>query len=128
MSEGPIVSHGRGGQGNISHDKTEYIDGEIVRKGVEGESSTEGAYSTGRGGAANIGGEPGVKGHHRTDDEIVPEAAMRPSQEEYHTGRGGQGNVHQKDEDFAHDGLADKLKRKLFGKKADKPAESTTGS
>jgi hypothetical protein len=39
-----------------------------------------------RGGAANIGGEPGVKSQHRTDDDIIPEAAMRPSQEEYHVG------------------------------------------
>lgn len=43
------VSHGRGGAGNINPDKTEYVDGEVVRAGVEG-SHGDGAYSAGRGG------------------------------------------------------------------------------
>ncbi|KAI9784749.1 MAG: hypothetical protein M1839_001479 [Geoglossum umbratile] len=120
----PVVSHGRGGQGNIKEDSTEYVDGEIVRQGVAGESSTDGAYSTGRGGAANIGGDAGGKGQNRTDDEIVPEVAMRASQEEYHMGRGGQGNVHHTKDKDHHDGLADKLKKKLFGKKTEKTDET----
>ena len=43
------VSHGRGGAGNIIHDDTPYVDGEIVRAGPEG-SHDDGPYSTGRGG------------------------------------------------------------------------------
>ncbi|TPX08908.1 uncharacterized protein E0L32_009612 [Thyridium curvatum] len=45
----PEVSHGRGGAGNINKDDTKYVDGEVVRSGVEG-SHHDGAYSTGRGG------------------------------------------------------------------------------
>lgn len=43
------VSHGRGGAGNINADDTTYVDGEVVRAGVEG-SHGDGAYSAGRGG------------------------------------------------------------------------------
>lgn len=43
------VSHGRGGAGNINADETQYVDGEIVRQGVEG-THGDGAFSTGRGG------------------------------------------------------------------------------
>lgn len=43
------VSHGRGGAGNINADDTKYVDGEVVRTGVEG-SHGDGAYSSGRGG------------------------------------------------------------------------------
>lgn len=45
----PEVSHGRGGAGNINPDDTQYVDGEVVRVGVEG-SHNDGAFSTGRGG------------------------------------------------------------------------------
>ncbi|MGO1180554.1 DUF3602 domain-containing protein, partial [Cellulosimicrobium funkei] len=45
----PEVSHGRGGAGNIAADDTQYVDGEVVRVGVEG-SHGDGAFSTGRGG------------------------------------------------------------------------------
>ncbi|KAI9769346.1 MAG: hypothetical protein M1840_004047 [Geoglossum simile] len=132
MGDDPVVSHGRGGiapqetphllhtwnaytvigQGNIGADSTEYVDGEIVRKGVVGESATDGAYSTGRGGAANISGEP-PKGP-RSDADDVPEVATRLSEDTYHTGRGGKGNVHQ---ESVPEGLAEKLKRKIFGRK-----------
>lgn len=44
------VSHGRGGAGNLAVDDTKYVDGEVVRTGVEG-SHGDGAYSSGRGGA-----------------------------------------------------------------------------
>lgn len=43
------VSHGRGGAGNIDADDTKYVDGEVVRSGVEG-SHGDGAFSSGRGG------------------------------------------------------------------------------
>ncbi|EEA19050.1 hypothetical protein TMatcc_010405 [Talaromyces marneffei ATCC 18224] len=143
--EAPIVSHGRGGQGNIGADPTVYVDGEIVRSGPTGDQG-DGAYSAGRGGAGNIGSPhvrpstPGVV----HDNVVVPETAVRESLDgDYHTGRGGQGNVHL-DESHENDknkhkhtastssigkapagtaadgkvyeGLADKLKRKIFGR------------
>jgi hypothetical protein len=54
----------------------------------------------------------------------VPEAAVRPSTDntDYHTGRGGAGNEHIAKKPAAADktaeapvGLADRLKRKIFG-------------
>lgn len=45
------VSHGRGGAGNFKVDDTQYVDGEVVRTGVEG-SHGDGAYSSGRGGVS----------------------------------------------------------------------------
>ncbi|KAJ5623321.1 hypothetical protein N7490_011926 [Penicillium lividum] len=124
--EAPIVSHGRGGQGNIGADPTQYIDGEIVREGNYGDQG-DGAYSAGRGGAGNIGSprvRPTSKVPH--DAEMIPELAVRNSGDEtFHTGRGGQGNVHldeaaKKEKErkhYAHEGLADRLKHKLLGKK-----------
>ncbi|KAL2132847.1 hypothetical protein VTI74DRAFT_3221 [Chaetomium olivicolor] len=130
----PEVSHGRGGAGNINPDDTKYVDGEVVRVGAEG-SHGDGAFSTGRGGAANIG-DAGVKQVARADKDLVPEAAVRPSSDntDYHTGRGGAGNANvastkkeaaaaSKDKDTttaktgveAPVGLADKLKRKILG-------------
>lgn len=126
----PEVSHGRGGAGNINPDDTKYVDGEVVRIGAEG-SHGDGAFSTGRGGAANIG-DPGVKQTHRADKDLVPEAAIRPSSDnDYHTGRGGAGNVElvktktkelvkdapqdSKDKPEAPLGLADRLKKKIYG-------------
>jgi hypothetical protein len=47
------VSHGRGGAGNIDADDTKYVDGEVVRSGVEG-SHGDGAFSSGRGGMSYI--------------------------------------------------------------------------
>ncbi len=46
MSNEPIVSHGRGGAGNIEPDSKTYTDGEIVREGPVGDQG-DGAYSTG---------------------------------------------------------------------------------
>ncbi|TVY28044.1 hypothetical protein LHYA1_G002611 [Lachnellula hyalina] len=122
------VSHGRGGAGNIGQDSTPYGDGEIVREGAVGDHG-DGAFSSGRGGAANIG-SPGLKATARKDDIVVPEIALRPSSENenFHVGRGGEGNVHtaapitQKHPE----GLADKLKNKLFKKKVAKKEETTT--
>lgn len=42
----PIVSHGRGGQGNIGADPTQYVDAGIVREGPYGDQG-DGAYSAG---------------------------------------------------------------------------------
>ncbi|KAH8676832.1 hypothetical protein BGZ60DRAFT_371352 [Tricladium varicosporioides] len=125
------VSHGRGGAGNIGQDSTPYGDGEIVREGAIGDHG-DGAYSTGRGGVANIG-SPKVKATERKDEIAVPEVALRPSMEgeNFHVGRGGEGNIHlaEKEAGSKHPvGLADKLKNKLFRKKADKetaPAATT---
>ncbi|KAI9660177.1 MAG: hypothetical protein M1829_006513 [Trizodia sp. TS-e1964] len=118
------ISHGRGGAGNIHPDKEPYTDGEITRTGEVGDHG-DGAFSTGRGGVANIG-SPGMKAPKRNDAEIVPQEAVRPNTEDtiHHTGRGGEGNVHIPDKDKApvHMGLADRLKRKIFGsKKKDEP-------
>ncbi|KAI8628036.1 hypothetical protein F5Y19DRAFT_151135 [Xylariaceae sp. FL1651] len=122
----PEVSHGRGGAGNITPDDTKYVDGEIVRQGEEG-THGDGAYSTGRGGAANIADKE-VPPAVRADQDLVPPEATRPSTEvDYHTGRGGAANVqhvpgveHGKGESAAAtktppQGLADKLKHKIFG-------------
>ncbi|KAK2734331.1 hypothetical protein FQN57_001698 [Myotisia sp. PD_48] len=101
MAEEPatrIVSHGRGGHGNIGADSTKYIDGEITRTGPEGDQG-DGAYSAGRGGFANIASshippKPGVA----HDSDVIPESAIRPAPEgDFHTGRGGQGNVRSDD-------------------------------
>ncbi|KAL2865801.1 DUF3602 domain-containing protein [Aspergillus lucknowensis] len=146
--EGPIVSHGRGGKGNIGPDSNEYIDGGITREGAYGDQG-DGAYSAGRGGAGNIG-SPRVKPTTKTphDTEFIPEISVRQSIDgDFHTGRGGQGNVHldpehqkikeekkeekakakeekkaEKSEKAAQkgvalEGLADKLKNKIFGRK-----------
>ncbi|KAF7545829.1 hypothetical protein G7Z17_g8895 [Cylindrodendrum hubeiense] len=122
------VSHGRGGAGNINVDDTKYVDGEVVRTGAEG-SHGDGAYSSGRGGAGNIA-DVGTKGGERLDRDIIPEAAVRPSQDgrEFHTGRGGAGNEYSGEEKkseeqkpvekavpVAYQSLADKLKAKIFG-------------
>jgi hypothetical protein len=69
-------------------------------------------------GAANIG-DAGSKAAPRKDEDVVPEAAVRPSQEntDFHTGRGGAGNEHiAKKTDKAdqpRQSLADKLKSKI---------------
>ncbi|MCJ1361295.1 hypothetical protein MMC16_000393 [Acarospora aff. strigata] len=112
----PIVSHGRGGAANIRPDGTPYADGEIVREGLFGDQG-DGAYSTGRGGAANIG-SPGMKPSMRPHDEdAIPEAALRQGEPgNYHVGRGGGGNVHKEEKSNVHEGLADKLKHKIFKK------------
>ncbi|KAH6657525.1 hypothetical protein BKA67DRAFT_532732 [Truncatella angustata] len=125
----PEVSHGRGGAGNINPDDTKYIDGEIVRVGTPG-SQGAGAYSTGRGGGGNIG-DKGIAPTVRQDADIVPEAAVRPLEDEdVHTGRGGAGNVHigpehkkkkvidgaaHEEPPASHGSVADKLKHKVLG-------------
>jgi len=117
MSTAKDVSHGRGGAGNINPDDTQYVDGEIVHQGPAG---GDGAFSTGRGGAANIEnpGKPAALGGGK---DVVPEAAMRPSMEntDHHVGRGGAGNefVAKPKEEPPHIGLAEKLKNILMGRR-----------
>ena len=78
-------------------------------------------------GAGNIT-DVGTKTTPRNDVDLIPDSAVRPSQDaEIHTGRGGAGNVNLNDaiedqkalesykEEDAPVGLADKLKDKLFG-------------
>jgi hypothetical protein len=103
-----------------------YVDGEIVREGVVG-GHDDGAFSTGRGGAANVG-SPGIKPTMRHDREMIPEVAIRSSQDEAHVGRGGAGNVHHSDGSTTPPhpiGLADKLKNKLFKSKAKQESAAT---
>ncbi|KAI6093462.1 hypothetical protein F4821DRAFT_220668 [Hypoxylon rubiginosum] len=133
----PEVSHGRGGAGNINPDDTKYVDGEITRQGEEG-SHGDGAFSTGRGGAANIADADKPTAPRRSDAELVPEEAVRTStdNESFHVGRGGAANVHlspaeqaqKADKQHAkavdapphgatpNQSLADKLKHKIFGR------------
>lgn len=90
-----------------------------MREGPTGDHG-DGAYSSGRGGAANIG-SPGLPATKRNDKEVVPTEALRPSEDgDHHVGRGGQGNVQAAKPvpGVVHPtGLADKLKAKLFGRK-----------
>ncbi|KAF2674936.1 hypothetical protein BT63DRAFT_420189 [Microthyrium microscopicum] len=72
----PLVSTGRGGQGNIGRDDTKYVDAGVVREGIAGESA-DGEYSSGRGGAGNIVPSPriGPTGRRLSHDKI-PEASL----------------------------------------------------
>ncbi|KXJ85969.1 hypothetical protein Micbo1qcDRAFT_168966 [Microdochium bolleyi] len=135
------VSHGRGGAGNINPDDTTYVDGEIVRQGVEG-THGDGAFSTGRGGGGNIGDVGVPSATARADKDFIPDVAYRASLDSnHHTGRGGAANVQLAAKDTPtdasktststkftdghpdstpggtahHISLADKLKYKIFG-------------
>ncbi|KAH0270982.1 hypothetical protein KCU71_g18823, partial [Aureobasidium melanogenum] len=133
MADG-IHSTGRGGAGNIGRDDTLYTDGNIVREGFVGESSKP-EYSSGRGGAGNIVDSPRVgpvDGKSSGSEDVIPEPAMRNSAgyDNFHTGRGGEGNIYkekygghsaptqEKDKEQQHEkeSLGDKVKH-LFGKK-----------
>ncbi|KAG0133255.1 hypothetical protein HOY82DRAFT_641410 [Tuber indicum] len=121
MSAEP-VSHGRGGQGNIVPDDTAYVDGEIRREGDP--TASGGAYSSGRGGAANIGSPRQLPVRTSTDADVVPSVAKVEAHEGegFHSGRGGEGNV-QLPEGAGKKGgagggnitLVERFKRKLFG-------------
>ncbi|KAK4897787.1 hypothetical protein LTR27_004559 [Elasticomyces elasticus] len=128
-SSTPVHSTGRGGAGNIGEDPSLYTDGSITREGPIGESS-RGEYSAGRGGAGNMIESPRDGTPVPKSEEYVPETAMRSGEghENYHTGRGGQGNVHkdkygghsgpQKGEgDERKEGLMEKVKHALGGEK-----------
>ncbi|KAH9815688.1 Protein of unknown function (DUF3602) [Teratosphaeria destructans] len=90
-----IHSTGRGGAGNIGEDTSTYVDGAIVREGYAHESHRP-EYSAGRGGAGNMVEPPRHASPAPRSEDVVPEPAMRSGEgyENYHTGRGGQGNVH----------------------------------
>jgi hypothetical protein len=76
-------------------------------------------------GAGNIG-DKGVPAQVRKDHDVVPEAAVRPSQDgDYHVGRGGAGNAHvaeNKTTHPVHHSLADKLKGQILGVFKKKPS------
>ncbi|KAK3669842.1 hypothetical protein LTR78_010300 [Recurvomyces mirabilis] len=90
-----LHSTGRGGAGNIGEDTTQYVDGGITREGVLGESS-RGEYSAGRGGAGNMIESPRTGTPVAHSQDVVTEPSMRTAEghENFHTGRGGGGNVH----------------------------------
>ncbi|KAF2403729.1 hypothetical protein EJ06DRAFT_470931 [Trichodelitschia bisporula] len=132
MSDAPIHSTGRGGEGNIGPDPNVYADGGIIREGFQG-VSPEGEYSSGRGGAGNIVASPKLgptEGRRSTD--VIPETALRTDEghENFHTGRGGGGNVHKEKygghtTDPSKPSIVDKAKS-LFHK--DKSATKPEGS
>jgi hypothetical protein len=77
------------GAGNIGPDGTTYTDGGVVREGIQGESA-DGEFSTGRGGAGNIGKSPslGPQSEGRRSVDYIPEMNVRNAQDEFHTGVG----------------------------------------
>lgn len=107
------VSHGRGGQGNIGPDETQYVDGEIRREGDP--TAAGGAYSAGRGGAGNIGSPKADPVNTGNDNDVVPEQAQVPAEDQYHEGRGGQGNIKTTTatDEAKKNGIIHKVKRKL---------------
>jgi len=121
----------------MGRDPTVYTDGAIVREGAAGESA-DGDYSAGRGGAGNMVASPkGGPIGRRSSQDVVPEAALvdHKGHENYHTGRGGGGNVHregQVQEGLGHhhhgegkhkESVIDKVKHALHhDKKEEKPA------
>jgi len=130
----PVVSTGRGGKGNIGKDPTAYTDGAIVREGIQGES-VDGEYSSGRGGAGNMVASPRVKAAdgRRGSQDVIPEANLVPAEghENFHTGRGGGGNVHkEKYGGHTHDpnkeSIIDKAKHKVEELLHKKPSSRTS--
>ncbi|KAK4550243.1 hypothetical protein LTR36_003210 [Oleoguttula mirabilis] len=129
-----VVSTGRGGAGNIGEDSNTYVPGDIVREGFLGESERP-EYSAGRGGAGNMvgsprSGSPAAKsprmapmGSPRSgtpvsaSEDFIPETAMRSGEghENFHTGRGGQGNVH-KEKYGGHSSPQDGRKQSIVDK------------
>ncbi|EEQ32162.1 conserved hypothetical protein [Microsporum canis CBS 113480] len=77
-----VVSHGRGGQGNIAADSTKCV--------LKDFTAPER-----RGGIGNIGSPniPPSRGRPHDVDVIPPSAVRQSSGTDYHVGRGGQGNV-----------------------------------
>ena len=87
------------GVGNIGKDGGTYVEGDIVREGVVGQPSHPGGgdYSAGRGGAGNMVPSPKVgPADQPGSDDVIPEPAMKAGDQyaDFHTGRGGEGNVH----------------------------------
>ncbi|KAI4152304.1 MAG: hypothetical protein LQ341_000737 [Variospora aurantia] len=111
------VSHGRGG-------KSEW-DLYVTTPSITlQETETDRFFQ--RGGAGNIDSprvKPSNPASKAGDIDVVPEPALRepgPGYENYHTGRGGGGNVHKEKhntETGEHEGLGEKIKHKVLGKK-----------
>ncbi|KAI9688615.1 MAG: hypothetical protein M1820_010216 [Bogoriella megaspora] len=130
-----IHSTGRGGAGNIGCDPdTTYVDGEIVREGVAGESGRpqEQEFSTGRGGAGNMQQSPRIQPAREGSSDVIPETAFKApvgeGQDNFHTGRGGAGNEHREkygghSKDPNRETLGDKVKN-LFHHDEKKHKES----
>jgi len=126
----PIHSGGRGGAGNIGPETAEYVDGAIVREGVQG-IHPEGEYSAARGGAGNMV-KPPADAVRQGSQDVIPDVnkVLAEGHEDFHTGRGGGGNVHkEKYGGHTHDpskpSLIDKAKTLLKGKKEKTPEPST---
>lgn len=140
------------GAGNIGQDMGTYIEGDIVREGTPGVSSQP-DYSAGRGGAGTglsptfshpisciPNPHPGnivhPLGPPKASEEVVPESATRVAGAEhdsFHTGRGGQGNVHKdkndghsKEHDLKQGGLLNKIKHVIGLDKKEKMPEPVT--
>ncbi|OQN97238.1 hypothetical protein B0A48_16780 [Cryoendolithus antarcticus] len=142
-----IHSTGRGGAGNIGEDpNTSYVESGITREGYVGEGRSE--YSAGRGGAGNMihtpKDSPALKPQQfpptaSGSEDYIPETDTRSAEgyENFHTGRGGGGNVH-KDKYGGHthaqkehvagekkEGLFEKVKEKLGGGKHHEEGKET---
>ncbi|KAE9965925.1 hypothetical protein EG328_009302 [Venturia inaequalis] len=92
----PVHSTGRGGAGNAGRDTgVSYTDAGIKREGVQGHS-VDGEFSSGRGGAGNMVESPrvGAVGARRGSQDIIPDQNLVEGQPDFHTGRGGGGNIH----------------------------------
>ncbi|KAL8871005.1 MAG: hypothetical protein Q9174_003080 [Haloplaca sp. 1 TL-2023] len=92
---------------------------------VNGRRELRSTDSIQRGGAGNID-SPRVKATRNEgqtgDGDVIPETALRQAgahHENYHIGRGGEGNVHREHEEKSgqNESLGDKLKQKIMGKK-----------
>lgn len=60
------------------------------------------------------------------DSDVVPETALRPGHEHenFHTGRGGEGNVHKdRPTGHEHEGLKERAKHLFGGGKKDREGE-----
>lgn len=122
------------GAGNIGADPNTYVDGDIVREGTPQEG---GEYRGGRGGAGNTAVASAGAGHSANSgaraEDVVPEPAFRSAEghENFHTGRGGEGNVH-RDQFGGHshdhsghkEGLLEKAKHAIGLDKKDKTTTS----
>ncbi|KAI1409689.1 hypothetical protein F5Y13DRAFT_192951 [Hypoxylon sp. FL1857] len=137
----PEVSHGRGGAGNITPDNTKYVDGEIVRAGPEGShgdgafraaniadadkppssiradreivpeeatrpSTDNESFHVGRGGAANV--------HLSAQDQQKHETKHNHNHHHHHHGAKVVDSPTAPGSAKQHQGLADKLKHKIF--------------
>ena len=106
------------GAGNIGPGEGIYVDSEIVREGPLGESGrpNQEEYSAGRGGAGNMVPSP-RNGSPVPSQDVIPETATKEKYDNFHTGRGGQGNVH-KDKYDGHSKPPKSERRESFVEKA----------